>query len=225
MTNSFRIQWQDSNGNQSGSFAGRSERHDDWNSLGDFDLHENTSYDFHLSVGDGLGYTTFVTLTIDGQTFGAKVPPGVHDDLGDGNDDSVPLGPLALGTSHVSVEAYVLVSEDPKVQVTWGKGTSNPTVQLIWNGGSIGWTDASGNPVGDTLAIESFNQVTFEVTDQSTNASEVAIYQSERLVGELTSAGYAYASTTVRQPTGASTTTYTINVFDPLQDAGRIAVN
>lgn len=228
MTSSFRIQWHDPNGNNSGSFRGRAARGDDWRSLDDFSLHAGSTYDFYLSVVEGVDYVTFVTLKLDdNRTIGAKIPPIVHDDQGEGNEDAIALGAATLGRTAISVEASVLVSDDPKVHVTWGKGGSgnNAIVQLIWTGGSGGWTDDAGRPIPDPIEIEAYDQVTVVVSDRSQHASTVAVYQAQNLVGEVLEAAFAGLSILLTQPSGASETTYTVNVFDRMTDRGLLAVD
>lgn len=224
MTSSFRIQWHDPNSNYSGSFRGREARGDDWRSLDDFRLAAGSTFDFYLSVVEGVEYVTFVTLKIDDdRTYGARVPPLVHDDQGDGNQDAIALGPVTLGRSPIEVRASVLISDDPKVHVTWGKGgTENAIVQLIWTGD--GWTDANGDPVADTLDIDTLDSLTITVSDRSQHASMVAVYQAQRLVGELLENAIGQLSIVLAQPSGVSETTYTVNLFDRLPDAGTLAV-
>ncbi|PRQ09709.1 hypothetical protein [Enhygromyxa salina] len=226
MTHSFRIQWHDPNSNNSGSLRGRHARHDDWESLDEFTLSAGSSYDFYLSVVEGVDYTTFVTIEVGGQIFGAKVAPFIHDDQGSGNQDAIHLGPLALSSTALTVKASVLVSDDPKVHVTWGKGGSsnNATVSLIWTG-SGGWTDGAGRPIPDPIEVETYNLVVIQVSDQSHSVSTVAIYEAQALVGELIDNGLGQASATLVQPTGASDSTYTVNVFNVLSDSGILAVN
>ncbi|KIG14261.1 hypothetical protein DB30_07010 [Enhygromyxa salina] len=225
MTHSFRIQWHDSNSNYSGSLRGRHARGDDWESLDNFNLTANASYDFYMSVAEGVRYTTFVTIKVGAQVYGAKVPPIVHDDQGSGNDDAIHLGPLALSSADLELKACVLVSDDPKVHVTWGKGGAGyvATVQLIWTG-SGGWTDANGRPIPDPISVETYSQVVIQVSDQSRNVSTVAIYEAQVMVGELREAGVGTAVATLVQPTGATDTTYTVNVFNVLPDAATLAV-
>jgi hypothetical protein len=220
MTSSFRIQWDDQDNNQSGSFYGRNTANDEWEPLDEFVL-TATSYDFYLSVSDGVGYVTFVSIVVGEQTFGAKIPMQVHDDQG----DAIALGPLPVSGRAVEVHAWLLISDDPRINVTWGKGgtTNQALVQLVWTGST--WTDGTGGPITDPIEVESFDRVVLTVSDQSRDPGTIGVYQAQRLVGLLLDGGDGAVTIVLEQPSGAIETTYTVNVFDRLYDGGVLAVS
>lgn len=220
MTSSFRIQWGDQDSNQSGSFYGRNTPSDTWEPLDQFVL-DATSYDFYLSVSAGLGYVTFVSIVAGNQTFGAKVPMQVHDEQG----NAIALGPLPVSGRVIEVHAWLLISDDPRINVTWGKGgtTNQALVQLIWTGST--WTDGTGGPISDPIEVESYDRVVVTVSDQSRDPGTIGVYQTQRLVGRLLDGGDGAVTITLEQPSGATETTYTVNVFERLQDGGLIAVS
>lgn len=219
MPSAFRIQWNDQDSDLSGSFFGRSAPTDSWATLDQFVL-EADSYDFYLSVSDGVGYVAFVSLVIGSQTFGARVPMQIHDEQG----SAITLGPLPVSGRAIEVQAWRLTSDDPKVHVTWGKGgtTNQAIVQLIWTGST--WTDATGGPIADPIEIESFDRVMLVISDQSSEPGTIGVYQTQRLVGRLLDGGDGAMTITLEQPSGSLETIYTVNVFERLHDGGLLAV-
>ena len=219
MTSSFRIQWNDQDSNHSGSFYGRNAPDGTWEPLDEFVL-TATSYDFYLSVSDGVGYVTFVSIVVEGQTFGAKVPMQVHD-----QGEAIALGPLPVSGRAVEVQAWLLISDDPRINVTWGKGgtTNQPLVQLTWTGSA--WVDATGGPISNPIEVDCYNRVLLTVDDQSRDPGTVGVYQAQRLVGRLLDGGQGAVTIALDQPSGATETTYTVNVFDRLDDGGLLAVS
>jgi len=234
-TKSFRIQWHDTNDDKDGSLKGRQARHDDWKSLDDFTLSANTTYDFYLSQYQGLSYNAFITLSTAGSgapQVGAKIPKNFNDDKGSGNDYAVELANIAVGSSPVAVTASYLVSEDPKVQVSWGQSSSNATVSLIWRGSSRGWfqkVNGSEIPVTGTIDVKTNDKVTIEVDDQSQNKSIAAVYEDTgpdtAQIDDVHDLRESNPYPFVRpRPSGSpSVTTYTVNLFDEMS-SGSLAV-
>jgi hypothetical protein len=157
------IRWKDSNGNQSGVFE--VQQNDTWESFSNVSLASNTAVEFklHSKFDSGVTpYVAFVTLRSNSLSLGFKL--------------AVPSTIVSLtsnsGTSSIVCRASVLVSDDPKINITHSPGSV--TCTMSWDGRS--WTfSGDGAPTAGCEFNVSASQVTI-VVNNSQSGTSTAIY-------------------------------------------------
>jgi hypothetical protein len=158
------IRWKDSNGNQSGVFE--VQQNDTWESLSQVSLKSNVNveFDVHSKFDSGTpSYVTFVTMMSDSLALGFKL--------------AVPSTVVSLtsnsGTSSIVYRASVLVSDDPKINITYSPGTVKQCT-MSWDGQS--WTfSGDGAPTAGCEFNVSASQVTI-VVNNSQSGTSTSIY-------------------------------------------------
>jgi hypothetical protein len=210
MTTQFK--WHDGNANQTGEF--QVQKNGDWVDMSQgFSISANTSAQFSFKTsfdGSSGAYVAFVMLSSDSIHQGVKLNPS----------ESVSL-PIDTGSTDIEFVASVLVSDDPKVNVTTSR-TGSATCYLAWDGNT--WTltgDGAPTGGGDTFNVTAA-QVTVHVSSTQSNTS-VSIYESQNTANTLGSI-LAHASGSVSH-TITSSGSYTVNVFRPLTSTATLLVS
>jgi hypothetical protein len=209
------FKWHDGNANQTGYF--QVYKDGSWHDLSDgygIAANDNTNFGVETDFDGATGaYVTFVTITSDSLSKGVKLTTA-------GSQVSVALN---TGNSTIQFRAAVLISDDPKVNISWSR-SGTATCYLTWNGSY--WTfSGTGAPSagGDTFNVTA-NQVTIVVTNSQSNTSS-SLYTSDNTSNTVGSIVATAAGSLTETITGsAGTSSYIVNVFQPLDEAGNLAV-
>jgi hypothetical protein len=209
------FKWHDGNANQTGEFQ---VYHDgSWHNLSsEYDIAANTTATFGFQSdfdGSTSPYVTFVTITSKSLSKGVKLTsPGNQVDLN-----------LNTGNTNITFHAGVLISDDPKVNITWSR-TGTAGCNLIWNGSSWSFSgDGAPAAGGDTFNVTA-NQVTITVTNSQSNTSS-SIYTSDNTSNTVGTIIKTTPGSLTETITGvAGTSSLIVNVFQPLDTAGVLAV-
>lgn len=207
------IRWKDSNGNQSGVFE--IQQNDTWGPLSQVSLKSNVNveFDLHSKFDSGApSYVTFVTMMSDSLALGFKL--------------AAPSTVVSLtsnsGTSSIVCRASVLVSDDPKINITHSPGSV--TCVMSWDGES--WTfSGDGAPAAGCEFNVSASQVTI-VVNNSQSGTSTSIYHPFDTT--LTTGGIDGTtdgtSLTKTVSLASGTAVYIANVFQKLDASATLQV-
>lgn len=209
------FKWKDGNANQTGKF--QIYKNGSWNDLSNgygIDGNTNTTFSLVSDFNDSpAAYVTFVTITSNSLNKGVKL-------MTPGNSVSVDLN---TGSSTIEFKAGIMISDDPKVNITWSR-SGTATCTLAWNGSSWAFSGDGAPPAGGDTFTVTANQVTIVVINLSANTSS-AIYTSDNTantVGTIAAIQAGGLNKTFSQSEGTSS--YIVNIFQPLDTPGQISV-
>lgn len=221
----LQLQWQDGNGNGTGSWNGSADGHS--TSLDNWDLHTSGSptYYFEFSTNQST-YNVYamVTETGDGTVYyGAKF--GTYTNAQgqpcDGVESTATLS-FSLTGNQLSFIPCELISDDPKIQISTAKGTPS-TCTLDWDG--TRWTMNGGSVDGALqMAFSSANTITVTVNDTSGDSNWSALYYplgspnvgSGTIPVHVTGSSGTYTLTLTQAMIPTSVTELTVNLFESL---------
>lgn len=229
----FLIQWQEQPSG-SGTFYGRASATAQWQTLDQFTLTNDGTYELDVSVmGIAADATRFISITqSDGPKIGVK--------LVSSNDAGNPAiaKSIKLGHEHLFWLPAVLGAKDPKFPVAWGKGTTQAKVVAHWDGSnwaiSINGTMQSISSI-DSYPVDTTDSVEISVKDGSTPKHWAAMCQCPNADANVTTivhesnlaeqSNYSSSVTLQRPADRPSSTLYGLNLYTVLNKSATLSVS
>jgi hypothetical protein len=228
----FLIQWQEQP-DGSGAFYGRASSTAAWQTLDQFTLTNDGTYEFDVSVtGIGAAATRFISITQgDGPKIGMK--------LVSSNDAGNPViaKSIKLGHEHVVWLPAVLGAKDPKFPVAWGKGTTQAKVVAHWDGNS--WAISINGTMqsissSDSYPVDTTDSIEISVKDgsnpkhwaamclcPSADANVTTIVHESNLAEQ---SNHSSSVTFQRPADSPSSTLYGLNLYTVLEKSDTLSV-